>query len=731
MSIEGSNRPFDLFRVHSAYRMISPQFDWFPELPSLTATIPQPTLPWPHESIRDSIPLSGGEKWENSANLPQSNIEFRTPNTTMCGIAGIASIDGTRVPSEGDVRRMLQNLHHRGPDGDGVYRDPIDRAVLGHTRLSIIDLEGGAQPMHNEDRTVWVSFNGEIFNYPELRSELISLGHVFYTQSDTEVLVHAYEEFGDEFVDHLNGQFAIALWDERRARLTLVRDRFGILPLFYVVCGNRLAFSSEVKALLPLLTNPPKLSPEAIDEIFTFWSPTGSRTVFEGVSQVPAGHRLILANGHHAVSKYWDWDFPTTRDLQHDLQEAELIRQLYALLADATRIRLRADVPVGAYLSGGLDSSSLVALIRRHSSSPLRTFSIGFEDPGLDESRYQQALIQYMGVDHSSIKCQNHEIAEEFPDAIRHIEAPILRTAPVPMKQLSRLVRESGYKVVLTGEGADEALGGYDIFKEAKIREFWARFKDSRFRPLLLKALYPYLETSGASAQAYLRNYYGIGLAEPAQRGFSHLTRWFTTAQCKTFFSDHFMSSVGKGAVERFLDSLPSSFDQWNLFCKAQYLEAKTLLSNYLLCSQGDRMLMANSVEGRFPFLDHRVVEFANRLPPRFKMKALNEKYLLKRAMTSLVPDSVLSRHKQPYRAPDIPAFFSGKPLPYVDEMLSREKINDYGYFDAKKVGFLVDKARRGGSISYKDNMALVGVLSTQLCHFEFIENFAVYSRKA
>lgn len=647
----------------------------------------------------------------------------------MCGISGIASLDRPCKPCEDDVRSMLANLRHRGPDGDGVYCDPFGRLVLGHTRLSIVDLAGGAQPIHNEDRTIWVSFNGEIFNYPELRSELTSLGHTFYTQSDTEVLVHAYEEFGDEFVGRLNGQFAIALWDERRARLLLVRDRFGILPLFYVAIGDQLAFSSEVKALLPLLREAPKLSPVAVDEIFTFWSPTGSRTVFEGVSQVPAGHRLVLANGRYAVTKYWDWEFPTQPAASHDRPEAELIEQLYSLLADATHIRLRADVPVGAYLSGGLDSSSLVALIRRHSSSPLRTFSIGFEDPGLDESEHQRALIQYLGVDHSSIKCCNHEIAVGFPDAIRHVESPILRTAPVPMKQLSRLVRESGYKVVLTGEGADEVLGGYDIFKEAKIRQFWARFKDSNRRPLLLRALYPYLETSGVQAQSYLRSFYGIGLSDPSQRGFSHLTRWFTTAQCKTFFAEHFVSALGNSAVERFLDTLPSRFDQWHHFCKAQYLEAKTLLSNYLLCSQGDRMLMANSVEGRFPFLDHRVVEFANRLPPRLKMKVLNEKYILKRAMAPLVPESVLSRHKQPYRAPDIPAFFSGTTLPYVDEMLSREKINDYGYFDAKKVGFLVDKARRGGSISYKDNMALVGVLSTQLCHHEFIENFGNYSR--
>lgn len=648
----------------------------------------------------------------------------------MCGINGIAALSMQIKISEKDVRSMLPPLHHRGPDGSGVYLDSCQRIGLGHTRLSIIDLAGGAQPMHNEDQTVWVTFNGEIFNYLELRKALLKEGHCFHTQSDTEVIVHAYEQYGDDFVQHLNGQFAIALWDGNRQRLLLVRDRAGILPLFYTRQGDRLLFASEVKALLPQLSEAPRISPAALDQTFTFWAPRSPNTLFENIFEVQPGHMLVLENGRLHESVYWDWRFPEQDDY-HQGSDAELAEQLYDLLADATSIRLRADVPVGAYLSGGLDSSALVALIRNHSDAPLKTFSIGFEEQSLDESAFQQQMVDHLGVENSRILCRNRDIAEDFPATIFHAETAILRTAPTPMRQLSGLVRASGYKVVLTGEGADEALGGYDLFKEAKIRQFWARHPQSEWRPLLLKALYPYLETSGAQAKTYLRKYYSIGQDNPDQPGFSHLTRWFTTSQCKVFFSQELNAALREDAVDGLTGQLPPAFGHWHSFNRAQYLEAKTLMGDYLLCSQGDRMLMSNSVEGRFPFLDHRVIEFANRLNPKLKMRALNEKYLFKQAMKNQLPRQIIERHKQPYRAPDIPAFFSAHPPAYVDDLLSEEKLKRYGYFDAQKVGFLLKKARRGSSIAYKDNMALVGVLSTQLCHYFFIERFSQTIREA
>ena len=623
---------------------------------------------------------------------------------------------------------MLPPIRHRGPDGSGIYVDPQFRAALGHTRLSIVDLAGGAQPIHNEDATVWVSFNGEIFNYLELRQALQQAGHRFYTQSDTEVIVHAYEQYGDDFVAHLNGQFAIALWDARRGRLLLVRDRVGILPLYYSRQGTRLLFASEMKALLPLLPEAPRLSPTTLDQIFTFWAPQSPHTIFEGVLEIPPGRLLVLDGGVLRESIYWDWRFPEAGHFLTGTDDA-LAGQLYDLLVDATRIRLRADVPVGAYLSGGLDSSTLVALIRRHSEAALRTFSIGFEDPSLDESRFQHRLAQSLGVEHSTIVVRNRDIAEDFPQTVFHAETPILRTAPAPMRRLSGLVHASGYKVVLTGEGADEVLGRLRHFQGSQDPPLLGAQSPLGMAPSAPQGAVPLSGFLHVTAQHYLKSFYGVGLDEPDQRGFSHLTRWLATAQCKVFFSDDLRAALHDEPMRSLLDGLPPAFDRWAPFTRAQYIEAKTLLSGYLLCSQGDRMLMANSVEGRFPFLDHRVIEFANRLPPRMKMRGLNEKYLLKRAMAPYLPREIIARRKQPYRAPDIPAFFSGTPPAYVDDMLSRDKLKRYGYFDPAKVSFLVDKARRTGAVANKDNMALVGILSTQLCHYHFVERFQELAR--
>lgn len=641
----------------------------------------------------------------------------------MCGVMGIATLTDDNV-REQDIQKMIPYLLHRGPDDFGVFVDSTGKVGLGHTRLSIIDLAGGIQPMSDADKTVTIVFNGEIFNYIELREELIEAGHIFRTSSDTEVIIHAYQEYGLDFVQKLNGQFAICLWDVTQQRLLLIRDRVGIHPLFWTRQEDKLIFASEIKAMFPVLKESPKISAESLNQVFTFWSPRSPNTLFENIYEIKPGHMMILERGVIKEHRYWDWQFPEDGDYLPGTTE-ELSEQLYNLLADATSIRLRADVPVGAYLSGGLDSSALVALIRNHSEAPLKTFSIGFEDKSLDESGFQQQLINHLGVDHHRVLCKNKDIAENFPDAVYHAETTVLRTAPTPMKLLSGLVRNSNYKVVLTGEGADEVLGGYDIFKEAKIRYWWAKNSQSKWRPALLKKLYPYLKTSGNQSDFSLRSFYGIGIENPDQPGFSHLTRWLTASQCTIFFSKELKDSIiGGRAISDFTDSLPEAFSNWHPFNRAQYLEAKTLLGSYLLCSQGDRMLMANSVEGRFPFLDHRVIEFANRLHPKFKMKGLTEKYLLKQAMKPFLPEQILQRKKQPYRAPDIDAFFSGRPVDYVEDMLSAEKLIRYGYFDSKAVGFLLNKIKRGQAISYKDNMALVGMLSTQLAHYLFIENF-------
>ncbi len=641
----------------------------------------------------------------------------------MCGIAGIVCHDSQQRVSEDEVMRMVAQIDHRGPDGSGCYVK--NNIGLGHARLSIIDLDGGKQPIHNEDGTVWVSFNGEIFNFVELKAELEKKGHQFYTLSDTEVIVHLYEEYGSAFVNHLNGQFSIALWDEPKRTLLLVRDRLGIVPLFYQQSSERLVFASEVKAILSTFNCSPTLNLSALDQLMTFWAPVSPVSLFEGINEVSPGEMLTVQDGEISSRRYWDWEFPDAGGEYRGGSDEQLAEELHDLLIDATRIRLRSDVPVGAYLSGGLDSSVLVSIIHNHSDAHLRTFSIGFEESGLDEQSYQNELIQHLDADHSRIICSNQDVAENFVDTIWHTEAPVLRTAPVPMRLLSGLVRQQGYKVVLTGEGADEVLGGYDIFKETKIRQFWAKNSDSNFRAALLKRLYPYLDISKRQGQVYLKNFFGMGLEQPDLAYFSHLPRWTTTAKCKDFFSDNLKSKLTENPYDIMGNSLPKALPRWHYFNRAQYVEAKSLMGGYLLCSQGDRMLMANSVEGRFPFLDHRVIEFANSLHPKLKMKVLNEKFLLKKAMGRYLPSNIVKRYKQPYRAPDIAAFNHGGRLPgYVEELLSESTVKRFGYFDPKRTNLLVQKVKRGRAIGHKDNMAFVGILSTQIWHHLFIEQF-------
>jgi asparagine synthase (glutamine-hydrolysing) len=639
----------------------------------------------------------------------------------MCGIAGVLALDRntTRV-EERQLRAMAAALSHRGPDGTGVWIDgPIGFA---HTRLAIIDLAGGDQPIHNEDRTVWVIFNGEIFNYVELRRALEPLGHRFYTHSDTEVIVHLYEEYGERFVEHLNGQFSIALWDCNRQQLILARDRTGIRPLFYTQAQGRLLFASEVKSLFTQPEVTRRLDVHALSQLFTYWSPLAPRTVFEGVVALPPGHIMVVGNGQSRIARYWDWEFPRA-DVADTRSEQDCAEQLRELLIDAVRLQLRSDVPVGAYLSGGLDSSIITSVIKNYTDTPLRTFSLTFADAEFDESEYQNELVAYLGTDHSAMRCTRADIATAFPRTIWHTESPIVRTAPAPMMLLSGSVRSAGYKVVLTGEGADEVFGGYDLFKEAKIRRFLAREPASKIRPRILERLYPYLQHSPAASRAFSHRFFTEGLEHLHQPYFAHIPRWTTTRRIWQFFSPDVQEQLGNwDPYSAIVQALPEEMGQWAPMSRDQYVEAHTLMSGYLLSSQGDRMAMANSIEGRFPFLDHRLIEFANQLPPKYKMKGLTEKYLLKRSMQPDLPPSIGKRTKQPYRSPDSASFFEdGRPVEYVADLLSPACIENAGLFDAQAVGRLVEKCRAGRAIGFGDNMAFVGVLSAMLLHAQFV----------
>lgn len=646
----------------------------------------------------------------------------------MCGIAGIYDTTG-RVERD-QLAAMIGQIRHRGPDGTGFFA--YEGIGLAHARLSIIDIEGGAQPIHNEDGTVWVVFNGEIFNYVELRRDLEGRGHRFYTRSDTEVIVHAYEEFGDEFVHHLNGQFAIALWDAARRRLVLVRDRVGIRPLFYMRAGRAFLFASEIKALFAHPNAPRALDPAALGQLFMFWSPVAPATPFRDVSSLPPGHMLVLQGDEVRVSRYWDWSFPEPDGLL-EIDADTAVEALRAQLVDAVRLQVRADVPVGAYVSGGIDSALIVALLRRYTDTPIRTFSLRFEDAEFDEGVYQRALVADAGTSHTEFLCSRRDIAEAFPRAIWHIESPILRTAPVPLMLLSGLVRREGYKVVLTGEGADEILAGYDLFKEARIRRFWARRPDSRWRPALFRRLYPYLAHSPIAIDGYARRFFGDGIDDASHVSFGHIPRWRNGRRNWRFLSGELQQRAAqRDPLAVLAERLPSAMGAWAPLQRDQYLEAMTLLSGYILHAQGDRASLANSVEGRVPFLDHRVIEFCNRLPPRFKLMGLQEKWLLKRAARGIVPDAIIDRPKQPYRAPDSSSFFRSKEAhAQVDDILSPSRVREAGYFDAPAVAALVAKCRMGRAIGFADNMAFVGIYSTMLMHEMFVRRVGPISSNA
>lgn len=637
----------------------------------------------------------------------------------MCGIAGIVSLQQGRPPQPDELAAMVKALQHRGPDGNGTHID--GNVGFAHARLSIIDLAGGHQPIHNETRDVWITFNGEIFNHIELRRDLERRGHAFYTHADTEVIVHLYEEYGDSFVQHLNGQFALAIWDRRQQRVVLARDRAGIRPLFFTECAGRLIFASEVKALFSLPSVVRRIDPMALAQVFSYWGMIQDATPFDGVKSLPAGHLMVLDRTGRSVRKYWDWDFnPAAKSRQ---TEDDLAAELKELMIDAVRLQLRADVPVGAYLSGGLDSSIITSLIRNHTDTPLRSFSLTFEDAEFDESRFQQELANHLGTEHSAIRVARADIAAAFPRTIWHTEAPIVRTAPTPLMLLSGHVREAGYKVVLTGEGADEVFGGYDLFKEAKIRRFMARQPDSRWRHRILEQLYPYLQTSPVAGADFARRFFADGAEHMGRAWFAHHPRMTTTRRALRFLRPELHDQVvGWDACASIDRMMPAGWQSWDGMDRDQYVEAHTLLSGYLLSSQGDRVAMANSIEGRVPFLDHRVIEFANRLPARFKLRTLVEKHLLKKSMRGEVPEIIRTRTKQPYRAPDSASFFiDGRPVDYVAELMSRDRIDAAGLFDAASVEKLMSKCRAGRAVGFADNMSFVGILSTMLLHDQFV----------
>ena len=637
----------------------------------------------------------------------------------MCGIAGIARREVNGV-SPDVLARMAGVLRHRGPDGYGFYTSP--RVGLAHVRLSIIDLARGAQPLGNEDGQVWIVYNGEVYNYRELRPVLEAHGHVFSTDSDTEVLVHAYEQWGAAMLGRLNGQFAFAIYDRRDESIFLARDRFGVRPLFYAQPPGRgaLYFASEVKALFATGEVEAAADYAGIDEVFTLWAARPPRTPFRGVSALEPGSWAVWKDGVLRVRRYYELEYPEAAE-----ESPRALAQLDELMRTGVDLRMRADVPVGGYLSGGLDSSITCALATASSPYQVRTFSVTFDDPRFDESAYQRAVAAHIHSQHAIQSIGGTGVADVFPDVVWHAETPLVRTAPAPMYLLSRLTRDAGIKVVLTGEGADELFLGYDLFKETVVREFCLRQPKSTRRLRLFDRLYPYL---GGTGEFWSRFFLQAGF--PDDPLFSHLPRIRLTSRIKDFYASEMRDALGGWSAEAALrDSLPPEFKRWSRLNRAAYLEMVTLLSPYLLSSQGDRMGMAHGIEGRFPFLDHRLFEFAAALPERSKLRRLREKDILRRWAAGIVPPAVRERSKQPYRAPDVPAFFADERLEYVTEALQGPSLRAAGIFDPAAVEGLVRRCRAGKATGARENQALVAVLSTQLWHHQFLDGRAARAR--
>ena len=625
----------------------------------------------------------------------------------MCGVAGYVGYvaDGTALLAE-----MAGAIAHRGPDGEGISVFP--QAGLAHRRLAIVDLSNGQQPMVSENGRFVISFNGEIFNHVELRRDLEAQGHRFRTTTDTEVILHLFDRLGERCLSLLNGDFALAIWDTLRERMVLARDRMGVRPLFHTRHRGTMYFASEVKALLKVPGLEATLDTKALDQILTLWAPIAPRTAFQNIFELePATYAVIDRNGM-TTTPYWKLEFPDHGDYAGATAEEELDD----LLTDAVRLRLRADVEVGCYLSGGLDSSLVAAIACSLDTQPLQTFAIAFESREHDESHFQDIMAGHLGTRHVQTLITSGDIAADFPDVVRHMERPVIRSAPAPLYALARLVRSNGIKTVLTGEGADEIFAGYDLFKEAKVRRFCARQPGSRFRPLLFRKLYPYLPNLSRQTPEYLSAFFMAGSADVDDPLFSHRSRFRSTSSTKMFFSKDVRGALaGYDAAEEMTSLLPSDFRRWHPLNQAQYLETRFLLPGYILSSQGDRMAMAYGIEGRFPFLDHRLMEFAARLHPEQKLKGLDEKHVLRGMARKMLPKEISDRRKQPYRAPDTEAFVGGATHEFVEAALGAESVRRFGIFDPVTVEKLHRKCATGAPSGFRDNAAFVGILSTQL----------------
>ena len=574
-----------------------------------------------------------------------------------------------------DLKRMCNSIAHRGPDDEGFFVDA--NAGLGMRRLSIIDLATGHQPISNEDGRIWIVFNGEIYNYRDLRADLESRGHEFSSDTDTETIVHAYEEYGDDCVERLNGMFAFAIWDRPRRRLMIARDRLGIKPLYYYDGPEFFAFGSEIKAILELPDVPRNVDLQALDTYLTFEYVPAPKSMFEGIKKLLPGHRLVVENGRVAVSQYWD-----VRKAAPTGSEDELAESLYELLKDSVRMRLVSDVPLGAFLSGGIDSSSIVCMMSELMDRPVQTFSIGFDDPSYNELGYAGIVARHFGADHHEmvVKPDVVDLAESL---VGYLDEPLADVSIFPTYLVSKLAREE-VKVVLSGDGGDELFAGYDWYVADKIERQYRRLL-SRLRtsivPGLMGRIPPASQKKGVvnTLKRFVE-----GAAQPDSLRHYRWSTFMTEDRRSRLYGDGLRSLNGSRNTYSEFHAYLDAFDDSDPLWQEQYADIKTYLVDDIL-AKVDRMSMANSLEARTPFLDHRVVEFAAALPANLKLKGLKTKYLLKRTMEPRMPQEIRGRRKEGFSIP-MKNWLTAELRPMMEDVLSPARMSQGGLFNSEYV---------------------------------------------
>ena len=642
----------------------------------------------------------------------------------MCGIAGIIHLSGLQKVPEGVIQMMSRALFHRGPDEEGFLQRP--GLALASRRLSIVGLADGQQPMANEDRSVSVVFNGELFDHAERRAELESRGHRLLTHCDTEIIPHLWEEHQEGMFERLRGQFAIALWDERRRRLTLGRDRFGISPLYWTRQGDWLLFASEIKGLLASGMVTAKADLRGLDHIFTFAAMPGPVTCFEGVQLLPAGHylQITLGDARGAAAEisehtYWQMDFPDQGDEDPGANPRKLVDAFEDVLLKAVEKRLRADVPVGAYLSGGLDSSMIVAMACKLKGPAINTYTIRVDDPALDELSAANLSARHIGTKPPIVQdFRASDALETYPQLIHAAEAPVIDTSCAALLQLARRVHACGQKVVLTGEGADEWLAGYPWYKIAKVLG-------------ALDAI-PGLRLSDVARRAYLRlnkvPQYPAEYRSSIEASVGGPNAWIDSygvlALSKLrFYAEPMREVLAQSRPWAGLGINLECAKRWHPLNRGLWVGARVTLAGHLLQAKGDRVSMHSSVEVRYPFLDEDVFDFTAKLHPRWKLRGFRDKHLLRLVAERWLPPEIYNRRKVIFRAP-LDSFHMDPEPKFVGELLSEESLRRTGYFDVAAVQHWRKAFRqmRPGSLPRLSvEMGLAAVVATQLWHHTFI----------